>query len=49
MSKELRQWLWKKWMRDNTMNHKYFGIWLRSLEDSQIKILETNKKKEKTC
>ena len=49
MSKELRQWLWKKWMRDNPMNLKYFGIWLRSLEDSQIKIFETNMKKEKTC
>lgn len=49
MSKELRQWLWKKWMKDNPMNLKYFGIWLRSLEDSQIKIFETNMKKEKTC
>ena len=40
MTKELRLWLWDRWKRDNPMNLKYFGLWIRSLDPSHIKIFE---------
>lgn len=36
MTRELRIWLWKRWMKDNPMNLKYFGLWIQSLDKNQI-------------
>ena len=48
MTKELRLWLLEMWKRDNPTNLKYFGLWVNSLDQSQIKVFEVQMNYDKS-
>lgn len=47
MTKQLKQWLWRNWIKNNPENPGYFKIWADSLTENQIRYYESILNREK--